>query len=92
MRLDKWLWHARFFRTRSRAASMISTGRVRINGTPVRRPSREVAPGDTLTFPQGHDVRLVRVVALADRRGPASEARRLFVDLDAAAPDDAATP
>ena len=88
LRLDKWLWQARFFRSRSLAAGVIEAGSVRVNGTRVSRPGRDVGAGDTLTFPQGNRIRVVRILALGQRRGPATEAQGLYVDLDPlAAPD-----
>lgn len=85
LRIDKWLWQARFFKTRSLAAAVVEEGHVRVNGQPVARPSREVGPGDVLTFPQGRNIRLVRILGTGVRRGPASEATTLFIDLDAPA-------
>lgn len=82
LRLDKWLWQARFFKSRGLAAEMIEAGSVRVNGTRVSRPGRDVTEGDTLTFPQGNRIRVVRVTALGQRRGPATEAQGLYVDLD----------
>ena len=82
LRLDKWLWQARFCKSRSLAAALVSGGHVRVNGTPVSRPGRDIAPGDVLTFPQGNRIRVVRVQALGLRRGPASEAQDLYTDLD----------
>jgi ribosome-associated heat shock protein Hsp15 len=82
LRLDKWLWQARFFKTRAIAASLVASGHVRVNGTPVSRPGRDISPGDVLTFPQGARIRVVRVLALGQRRGPATEAQALFSDLD----------
>ena len=82
-RLDKWLWQARFFRTRTVAAQTVAEGRVRVNSQRVRKPATAVGAGDTLTFVQGGRVRVVRVSALAVRRGPAAEAQALYVDLDA---------
>jgi ribosome-associated heat shock protein Hsp15 len=88
LRLDKWLWQARFFKSRSLAAGVIEAGSVRVNGTRVSRPGRDVGEGDTLTFPQGNRIRVVRILALGQRRGPATEAQGLYVDLDPlAAPD-----
>ena len=83
IRLDKWLHHARFWKTRSAAAEAVAGGRVRLNGRRVTKPAQPVGPGDTLTFVQGARVRLIRVLALGDRRGPAEEARGLYHDLDA---------
>jgi ribosome-associated heat shock protein Hsp15 len=80
-RLDKWLWHARFFRTRERAAQACETGRVRLNRQVVLKPHHVVRPGDVLTFAQGDHIRVVRVLALAERRGDAQTARGLYTDL-----------
>lgn len=89
LRIDKWLWHARFFRTRRLAAEVVAAGRVRVNGVHATRASRLVGPGDTLTFPQGRRIRVIRVLAVGARRGPASEAALLFEDLDPPAPKSA---
>ena len=80
-RLDKWLWCARFFRTRAMAAAICEAGRVRISGQVVRKAHYALKPGDVLTFPQGHHVRVVRVTAFAERRGPASAAVALYEDV-----------
>lgn len=80
LRIDKWLWHARFFKTRSLAARVVSDGAVRLNGDRVTKASINVAPGDALTFPQGRRIRVVEVVALGTRRGPAEEAQALYLD------------
>jgi ribosome-associated heat shock protein Hsp15 len=82
LRLDKWLWQARFFRTRAIAMAEISAGHVRVNGQRVSKPGRAVGTGDTLTFAQGDRIRLVRIVALGTRRGPFEEARHLYLDLE----------
>ncbi len=74
MRLDKWLWQTRFARTRTVATAMIGKGRVRLNGRVVSKPAQPVGEGDTLTVVQGQTVRVVIVLALPLRRGPASEA------------------
>lgn len=81
LRLDKWLWYARFFKTRSLAARQVSDGHVRVNGARVSKPAQTISPDDVLTFPQARAVRVVKVVALGTRRGPADEARRLYEDL-----------
>jgi ribosome-associated heat shock protein Hsp15 len=86
IRLDKWLWHARFFRTRSLAARIVAEGRVRLNAERTEKPARAVGPGDVLTFPQGARVRVVRVLATGARRGPPDEAATLYEDLAPAAP------
>jgi ribosome-associated heat shock protein Hsp15 len=88
LRIDKWLWQARFFKSRSLAAAAVEEGRVRVNGQPISRPGRDITPGDTLTFPQGSRIRLIRITALGHRRGPAPEAQALYLDLDAAATPD----
>jgi ribosome-associated heat shock protein Hsp15 len=82
LRLDKWLWQARFFKTRALAADLVSSGHLRVNGTPVSRPGRDITTGDVLTFPQGSRIRVIRVLALGLRRGPATEAQALYADLD----------
>lgn len=82
LRLDKWLWQARFFKTRALAAQLIAAGSVRVNGTRISRPGRDVAPGDVLIFPQGPRLRVIRILALGLRRGPAPEAQELYLDLE----------
>lgn len=82
LRIDKWLWFARFFKSRSLATKLCSGGRVRVNGEPIAKAHTEVRVGDVLTFPQARDIRVVRIVALGTRRGPAVEARTLFEDLE----------
>ena len=79
-RLDKWLWQARFFKTRSLAARVVGEGRVRLNGDRVTKPAQPVAPGDVLTFPAGDRIRVVAVLALLARRGPAAEAQAAYED------------
>ncbi|WP_170580079.1 RNA-binding S4 domain-containing protein [Ruegeria arenilitoris] len=81
LRIDKWLWHARFFKTRSLAAKQVSGGHVRINGDRAQKPAQTVGPGDVLTFAQGRVIRAVQVEILGARRGPATEARTLYTDL-----------
>ncbi|WP_199709355.1 RNA-binding S4 domain-containing protein [Rhodophyticola porphyridii] len=80
-RLDKWLWQARFFKTRGLSTKAVSAGQVRVNGEKVQKKAMSVGPGDVLTFPQGRMIRVVRIRALATRRGPASEAQALYDDL-----------
>ena len=77
VRLDKWLWAARFFKTRSLASEEIGKGRVAVNGA-VAKPSREVRLGDTLTLAHGIAPRTVVVAALSPMRGPAATARLLY--------------
>jgi len=81
IRADKWLWHARFFKSRALAAKAISSGHLRVDGQKVLKPAHGLRPGVTLTFTQARRVRVVRVEALSTRRGPAPEAQRLYDDL-----------
>lgn len=82
-RLDKWLFHARLYRTRPLAQAAASAGKVRLNGVRVDKPGHAIKPGDVLTLScrlggRGAEIMAVRVLALAERRGPASEARNLY--------------
>ena len=81
-RLDRWLWCARFFKTRGLATRLCQSGRVRVNRRPVQKAHHILRVGDVLTFPQAGAIRVVRVEALAERRGPAPEAARLYETLD----------
>src|SRR5688572_8552525 len=77
VRIDKWLWAARFFKTRAAATEAVLGGHVHVNGVRVK-PSKDVRAGDTLRIRRGHVEWTVVVAALADRRGPASVAATLF--------------
>jgi ribosome-associated heat shock protein Hsp15 len=77
LRIDKWLWAARFFKTRSLAAQAVDGGRARLNGERVK-PAKEVKPGDEVVVHIGGLEWVVQVRALSARRGPAEEARRLY--------------
>ncbi|HEB58731.1 MAG TPA: RNA-binding protein [Gammaproteobacteria bacterium] len=77
VRLDKWLWAARFYRTRALATEAIKGGHVRVNGEPAR-PSRPLVVGDTLRIRKGSYTWTVVVDALSDRRGPARVAQQLY--------------
>lgn len=81
-RLDKWLWYARFFKSRSLATRFCASGKLRLNEQVVRKAHRGLRVGDVLTFPRGPHIRVVRVVGLGTRRGPAPEAQALYDDLD----------
>ncbi len=81
LRLDKWLWYARLFKSRSAASRLCAAGRLRIGGSLVTKAHQRVRLGDVITFPQGRLIRVVKVLALAARRGPAAEARLLYEDL-----------
>ena len=78
LRIDKWLWHARFCKTRSIAQEKATTGIIRLNGQRVEKPSAAVRIGDVMTLPVGGGVISVKVLALGIRRGPATEARTLY--------------
>jgi ribosome-associated heat shock protein Hsp15 len=80
-RLDKWLWFARFCKSRTLASKLCAAGKIRIGGELVHKAHYLVRPGDVLTFPQGPHIRVVRVLQLGVRRGPATEARTLYEDL-----------
>lgn len=92
LRLDKWLWHARFYRSRSLASRMCAERRIRCSGRLVTKAHHAVRPGDVLTFALGPHIRVVRVVDLGHRRGPAVEARALYEDLAPPAPLEASSP
>lgn len=81
IRLDKWLVHARLFKTRALAVERIEGGGIRVNGQPGRKPGRAVRPGDVLTISAHGRVRELRLLAPGLRRGPASEAQSLYEEL-----------
>lgn len=81
LRLDQWLFYARFFKSRSLAAKQCKARKIRINGEPQTKASAQVAVGDVLTFPKAGRIVVVKVAALGTRRGPAPEARALYEDL-----------
>lgn len=84
MRLDKWLWHARFFKSRTLATRFIEKSRCRLDGRVIDKPHTTVGAGMVLTFALGARIKVVRIVALGDRRGPATEARTLYEEIDSA--------
>ncbi len=81
MRVDKWLWHARFFKTRALASKLVSGGHLRVNSQRATKASYGIRIGDVLTFPQARRVRVVKILSLSTRRGPAPEAQTLYEDL-----------
>jgi ribosome-associated heat shock protein Hsp15 len=81
-RLDKWLFHARFYRTRALAQEAATAGKVRLNGLKIEKPGRTVKPGDILTLGRGAEVVAVRVLAVAERRGSAAQAQTMYESLD----------
>ncbi len=81
LRIDRWLWFARFFKSRTLAAEACASQRVRANGNPIAKAGHGIRIGDVLTFPLGPHIRVVKVIALGTRRGPFAEARLLYEDL-----------
>ena len=81
-RLDKWLWCARFFKSRGLASKILAGGRLRLSGKVVNKAHQLIRLDDVLTFPQGPFIRVVKVLYLAERRGPAPEAQMLYEDLE----------
>lgn len=94
IRIDKWLWQARFCKTRALAAALVTAGRVRVNGQRIDKPGRAVGPGDVLTLAGMGEVavRVVRIAACGTRRGPAPEAALLYQSLDPPAQPEGAAP
>jgi len=80
-RLDKWLWFARFARTRTLAARLVEGGKVRVNREKILKPAQNVKMGDVITAAVGGRVRVARITSPGVRRGPADEARGLYEDL-----------
>jgi ribosome-associated heat shock protein Hsp15 len=84
-RIDKWLWHARFARTRGAAQQLARSGHVRVNRDKVREPSRLVRPGDVLTLGLRRGVRVIRILAVAERRDSFEVAQLLYEEQTATA-------
>jgi ribosome-associated heat shock protein Hsp15 len=84
LRLDQWLWYARFVKSRSRATRLCAAGVVTVNGLAVKKAHYTIRVGDIVVVPHSVLARTVVVKALGERRGPSSEAQSLYVD--AAAP------
>lgn len=82
IRIDRWLWFARFFKSRSLATKLVQGKKVRVNSTLIAKPSVTIRVGDVLTFPQANDIRVIKVIELGARRGPAIEAQLLYEDLE----------
>jgi ribosome-associated heat shock protein Hsp15 len=80
-RIDRWLWHARLVRTRSAAAALTAAGYVRVNGTRVAAPGRQVRAGDVITIALDRRVRVLKVCGFAARRGAATAAQGLYQEL-----------
>jgi ribosome-associated heat shock protein Hsp15 len=82
LRLDKWLWHARFIKQRQLAIDLVRRRRIRLNDQLVEKVHKAVRPGDVITLVIPAGVRVLEVVALGERRGPAPEAQALYKVLD----------
>lgn len=80
-RIDKWLWFARFLKSRSLATTLAASGKLRLNGQLIAKAHQQVKVGDVLTFPLGPHIRVIKVLAPGTRRGPAPEAQTLYEDL-----------
>ena len=80
-RIDKWLWHARFFKTRSIAQKFVTSGKIRINKEKATNASRQVRTGDVLTITRERDIKIIEILDIAQKRGPFSEAQLLYNDL-----------
>ncbi|CAG0910140.1 unnamed protein product [Cyprideis torosa] len=84
LRIDKWLWYARIVKTRSLAASLVRSGKVRLNNERAASPSRTVSPEDVLTVTLERQIKILKVLQIGTRRGPAPEAQLLYEDLSPA--------
>ncbi len=80
-RIDRWLWHARLVRSRIAAAGLANAGYVRINGSRISAPGRMVRRGDVITVALDRRVRVIKVTAFSERRGPAAAAACLYEEL-----------
>lgn len=80
-RIDKWLWHARIVKTRTSAATLVAKGHVRLNSARVLTPSHPVKVGDVLTIALDRRIRIWKVADFSERRGDASAARALYMEL-----------
>ncbi len=81
IRIDKWLWHARFFKSRTLAGRFCQGGKVRLNDQPIAKAHALVGAGDVLTFAKANQIKVVQIVDVGTRRGPAPEAQTLYEDL-----------
>ena len=84
MRIDKFLCFVRLVKTRALAQKLVEDGHLRIDGKPTNRAAAEVKVGSVLTFPLNDRVRVLKVEALPERRGPAAEAQACYTDLNSA--------
>jgi ribosome-associated heat shock protein Hsp15 len=84
-RIDRWLWHARFVRTRDAAAAITEAGYIRVNGARVNAPGRMIRTGDVITIALDRGVRVVRVTGFAEQRGPPQTVAALYQDVEGGA-------
>ena len=83
IRVDTWLWYARFYKSRSLSSKAVLSGKLRVNAYKITKPATKVKINDVLTINHVNLVRLVQVESLGSRRGPASEAQKLYLELSA---------
>ena len=81
IRLDTWLWYARFYKSRSLSSKVILSGKVRVNSNKIIKPASKVKINDVLTINHVNTVRIIQIESIGSRRGPASEAQALYNDL-----------
>ena len=81
IRLDTWLWYARFYKSRTLSSKAILSGKLRVNSDKIIKPASKVKINDVLTINHANMVRIIQVQSLGVRRGPASEAQKLYNDL-----------
>ena len=81
IRLDTWLWYARFYKSRSLSSKAILNGKLRINSNKITKPATKVKTNDVLTLNYVNEIRIIQIQSLGSRRGPASEAQSLYIDL-----------
>lgn len=84
LRIDKWLWHARVYKTRTLAQKQVKSGNIRLNRNKVTNPAAKVMSGDVLTIARNEKILIYRIVDCGTRRGPYEEARTLYEDLSPA--------
>ena len=81
IRLDTWLWYARFYKSRSLSSKAILNGKLRINSNKITKPATKAKTNDVLTLNYVNEIRIIQIQSLGSRRGPASEAQSLYIDL-----------
>ena len=81
IRLDTWLWYARFYKSRSLSSKAILNGKLRINSNKITKPATKVKTNDVLTLNYVNEIRIIQIQSLGSRRGPASEAQSLYIEL-----------